>query len=176
MTLVRRMARFLPLGLALLLSSVVLLRQGSVSPSGLAVVGGQAPSFSLPTLQGGTLTLPRGRPVIVNFFASWCPPCRAEWPQIRKAAPLLARQGIAILAIDDTPSEHGLSAVQRMAFPPARGLTILLDPTGMVYQQYLVRDLPTTVFIGSDGVIRRIAPGPETLSEILSRARHLKTP
>jgi peroxiredoxin len=124
------------------------------------VIGYPAPDFALTTLDGEEfrLSAQRGTPVVLNFWATWCPPCRAELPELRAASERHGNQ-VAIVGVNqaETPATVAKSA-------PALGLTfpIPLDKSGTVSRVYGVRSLPTTFFIDRDGVIRQIQNGPLT--------------
>ncbi len=123
-------------------------------------VGHPAPDFTLTTVTGETFTLSalRGRPVVLNFWATWCPPCRAELPELQAASARLTGQ-VQIVGID-----QGESAAQVQAFAASLGLrfTMPLDSDTTVSRLYGVRSLPTTFFIDRGGVIRQIQIGPVT--------------
>jgi thiol-disulfide isomerase/thioredoxin len=128
-------------------------------PSAAPVVGGAAPDFTLPTVEGRSLSLSslRGKPVIINFWATWCAPCRDEMPLIQQAAARYASSGLTVLAID---VQEGEALVQ--PFVEEFGLTfpVLLDKTGEVVSRYRVRGIPTTVFVDREGIIRSVYLGP----------------
>jgi peroxiredoxin len=132
------------------------------------VIGYPAPDFTLTTLDGGEfkLSAQRGTPVVLNFWATWCPPCRAELPELRAASERHADQ-IAIVGVNQAETA---ATVARSA--PDLGLTypIPLDQSGTVSRAYGVRSLPSTFFIDRDGVIREIQNGPlteATLAQLL---------
>jgi cytochrome c biogenesis protein CcmG/thiol:disulfide interchange protein DsbE len=124
-----------------------------------------APDFELPDLDGQTVRLSdlRGRPVLVNFWASWCPSCRAELPALESAYQTYGDQ-VAFLAVDvkepadtvaDFVSSFGLS------------LPIVLDSQGAVSDQlYQIRGIPTSLFIAPDGVVSARHVGPLTEKDI----------
>lgn len=120
-------------------------------------VGYQAPDFSLPTLTGETFTLSEqgGRPVVINFWATWCPPCRAEIPFFQAAARTYYGQ-VAIVGIDD-----GEPASIVASFANELGMTypVPLDEDSSVSKTYRVNSLPTTYFIDQEGVITNIHIG-----------------
>ncbi len=134
-------------------------------------VGFQAPDFTLTTLDGQTLTLSelRGRPVILNFWASWCPPCKAEMPAMQRVYEDYQAQGLHIVAVNSTTTDP-LPNVQ--AFVDQYGLTfpIPLDQEGRVFAAYRVYSLPTTFFIDAQGVIQDIVIGGP-MAEALLRGR-----
>ncbi len=123
-------------------------------------VGHPAPDFSLNALSGEPFTLSelRGTPVVLNFWATWCPPCRAELPELQAASERLAGQ-VAILGVNqaEAPADVG-------AFVTGLGLSfpMPLDVNADASRLYAVRSLPTTFFIDRQGVIRRIQIGPVT--------------
>lgn len=119
-----------------------------------------APDFTLETLQGETVTLSdlRGKAVVVNLWASWCPPCRAEMPALQAAYEADRGRGLEILAVDMTYQDTEQDALR---FIEEFGLTftIPMDRDGTVARQYLLRALPSTFFVGPDGVITKVVIG-----------------
>ena len=127
-----------------------------------------APDFTLTSTDGETFSLSalRGRPVILNFWATWCPPCRAEMPAFEEAWQRYKADGVLILGVNQGESK---SAVERFARQEV-GTTfpLLLDQTTEVGAIYAVRALPTTVFIDADGRIQDLkVGGPLDLASIL---------
>ena len=122
--------------------------------------GFPAPDFTLDTLGGESATLSayRGKVVIVNLWASWCGPCRAEMPAIQKVYAANRERGLEVLAVNGTfqDSESGAQA-----FAQELGLTfpILLDRDGAVSKRYLLRALPSTFFVDRKGIIRSVVFG-----------------
>jgi cytochrome c biogenesis protein CcmG, thiol:disulfide interchange protein DsbE len=129
-----------------------------------------APDFTLQDAQGQTVRLSdlRGRPVLVNLWASWCAPCQAEMPDMQKVYEMYAPRGFTILAVNTTYQDQKSSALD---FVAGRGLTfpILFDLDGTVARQYLVRAMPSSFFIDRQGIIRRVVIGGP-MSEGLLRA------
>lgn len=129
-----------------------------------------APDFTLETTTGETLTLSelRGKPVILNFWASWCPPCRAEMPALQtlyeQAHPDFILLGVNASTQDRLPNAYQLIAEMKLTFP------ILLDTRGTAIAAYRVISLPTTFFIDGQGVIREVVIGGP-LNEAGLRAR-----
>jgi len=142
--------------------------QGKISApkSGFA-----APDFSLSDSSGNTITLSelQGKPVIINIWASWCTPCRAEMPALQKLHEDFKDKGLVILAVNSTIQDSMDSAV---AFAEEYNLTfpILFDSTGSVTDLYDVRALPSTYFIYPDGIISEVIIGGP-MSEALLRTR-----
>lgn len=131
-----------------------------------------APEFELPTLDGNRVRLSdlRGKRVVINFWATWCPPCRAEMPAFVEAYARYRDQGLVILAVNEAED-----AAQVAAFQEAFGLTfpVLLDTRMEVGQRYRVQFLPTTYFVGPDGTILDKVEGGMTRATVLARVQHL---
>ena len=119
-----------------------------------------APDFRLTLLGGGEVALSelRGQVVIVNLWASWCPPCRAEMPALQEAYEAYRDRGLEILAVNTTYQDSQAAAA---GFVQEYGLTfpVPMDQTGEVSRSYLLRALPTSFFIDRDGVIRSVVIG-----------------
>ncbi|MFZ2489355.1 MAG: TlpA disulfide reductase family protein [Anaerolineae bacterium] len=139
---------------------------GRVSPDGVSTalppapaIGHPAPGFALPTLAGDDLALDalRGQPVVLNFWASWCAPCRSEMPELQRLHERLAGAGVRVVGVN-----QGEQPAQAAAFMQTLGLTfpVALDQRTGVSQQYLVNSLPTTFFIDREGVVRSMFIGP----------------
>lgn len=129
-------------------------------------VGSPAPSFTARLLDGGTFSLDGhlendGRPVIVNFWASWCRPCVAEMPALDAAADNNSNVLFLGIAADDT--EANASA---FADEIGVGYPLGIDTTGIIAADYQVFGLPATYAIGSDGNIAEIAYGQLDEAEI----------
>jgi peroxiredoxin len=128
-------------------------------PPAVPLVGRPAPAFQLPTLDGrpASLTDFRGRPVIVNFWATWCEPCKEEMPALQTQTD--AHPELVVLGIDNVES-----AVKVRPFVEQLGIKfpILLDQDGSVVERYRVSGLPTTFFIDGTGILRFVYRGPLT--------------
>jgi cytochrome c biogenesis protein CcmG/thiol:disulfide interchange protein DsbE len=137
--------------------------------------GFPAPDFTLNALGGepATLSAYRGQVVIVNLWASWCGPCRAEMPALQTVYAANQARGLEVLAVNSTYQD---SASDAQAFVHELGLTfpILLDEDGAVSRRYLVRALPSTFFIDRQGVIRTvILGGPMSAATVQSKVEAL---
>lgn len=128
-----------------------------------------APDFSLETPTGEKISLSqmRGQAVLVNIWATWCPPCREEMPTIQKYYEQYKEQGFVVLGINSTVQDNPLDVVP---FVNQYGLTfpILLDETGALGPKYDLRSLPSSFFINRDGSIAEVVIGGP-MSEALLR-------
>lgn len=133
--------------------------------------GFSAPDFNLETIDGKKIQLSelQGKPIIINLWASWCPPCRAEMPALQNVHDTYQNQGLVVLAINATNQDNLQSAID---FTQKHNLTfpILLDVTGKVSNLYQLRSLPTTFFIDESGIIQEIVIGGP-MAEALLRVR-----
>ena len=140
--------------------------------------GFAAPDFSLQTLDGQTVTLSdlRGQAVMINLWASWCPPCRQEMPEILRLYEAHKDQGFTVLAVNSTFQD---TASDARAFAREFGLTfpVLLDETGAVSRRYQLRALPTTFFVDRRGVIQEVVVGgPMTRALVESKVAKIIAP
>jgi len=119
-----------------------------------------APDFTLESLFGDKVTLSdmRGKAIVLNLWASWCPPCRAEMPAIQLVYQENHERGLEVLAVNMTAQDN-LAAVETFVHEFNLTFPILLDTDGEVGITYLMRALPTTFFIDRDGVIQRVIVG-----------------
>jgi peroxiredoxin len=134
-----------------------------------AQVGAVAPDFRLQALAGDTATLAeyRGRPVLLNFWATWCRPCRAEMTDLVAAYDAHRDQDLRVLAINLTDQES-MKDVRAFVRELQMPFPVLLDTKGKVRRGYALRGVPTSVFIDSSGVVRVVNPGPIT-RELIER-------
>ncbi|MHB8577711.1 MAG: TlpA family protein disulfide reductase [Dehalococcoidia bacterium] len=124
-------------------------------------IGEAAPDFTLLDLNGKPVRLHdlRGKTVVMNFWATWCIPCRQEFPELVKLYQANAGQGLVVLGVD---VQESADSVRAFAGQYGAEYPIVIDQTGDVNRQYRVLGLPTTWFIDSAGVIRAQFLGPLT--------------
>ena len=132
-------------------------------PSRPALRAGEpAPDFSLPLLGGGDVALDslRGKVVFVNFWATWCTPCRLEAPSLQRLYAQLKNDGFEVLgiSIDEAKDDE---AVRRFTSDFSLGFPVPLDPAKRVYQTYQVGGVPETYLVGTDGKILEHFIGPQ---------------
>ncbi len=128
--------------------------------------GFAAPNFTLTSTQGESFTLAelKGKVVLVNFWATWCPPCRAEMPALDAAYRAHKDAGFVVLAVDQMESAdivNAFGAKYNLSFP------LLLDGDGAINRQYLVSALPTSFFVDRRGVIRDMMIGGSMSREFI---------
>src|SRR6266498_4881598 len=133
--------------------------------------GFPAPDFELKTLTGETVKLSdlRGHAVLVNLWATWCPPCRTEMQTIETVYNEYKDQGFIVLAVNMTSQD----AAEKIApFVNEQALTypILLDETGDMATAYQMKSLPSSFFINQDGIINEVVIGGP-MAEALLRTR-----
>lgn len=133
--------------------------------------GFNAPDFTLNTLQDESITLSdlRGQAVVVNLWASWCPPCKAEMPALQRVYEEYSTEGVAILAVNAT-NQDDLRAAEKFVKDNGLSFPVLLDIDGNVSRLYGLRSLPTTFFIDPNGKIQEVVVGGP-MAEALLRVR-----
>ncbi len=121
-------------------------------------IGNAAPDFQLQTLDGSTVKLSdyRGKRVMVNFWATWCPPCRAEMPDLEK---FHQNNDVIILAVNLTQTEQSMQEIKDFVHEFELTFPILLDKNIEVANRYAIRPIPTSFMIDSNGIIRNKAFG-----------------
>lgn len=139
-------------------------------------VGEYAPDYTLTTLNGEMVSLSdfKGKKVVLNFWASWCPPCIAEMPQIQAFYQDFENKDVVVLAVNLTESEESIINVSN--FIDAFGLTfpIVLDEKSKMAEIYQVRTIPTTFFLNEKGKIMQKWVGPLTYEQLELMVRELQ--
>lgn len=130
--------------------------------------GNKAPDFELETLDGDEVKLSdyEGERVMVNFWASWCGPCRAEMPDMQK---LHENEDIKILAVNLTDTESSEKNVPNFADDLGLTFSILLDQDNEVAGLYQIQPVPTSYMIDSDGIIQNKALGALNYEQMLQQ-------
>ncbi|HLO29510.1 MAG TPA: TlpA disulfide reductase family protein [Anaerolineales bacterium] len=130
-----------------------------------------APDFELKTTTGESVRLSdlRGQAVLVNLWATWCPPCRAEMKTIEKVYREYKDKGLMVLAVNMTYQDDPL-AVAPFVTDQGLNFPILLDETGTMASDYQLHSLPSSFFIRRDGRIGEVVIGGP-MSEALLRTR-----
>lgn len=134
----------------------------ALAPPGMKVEakqGSLAPDFLLLELGGGDFRLSdlRGKAVIVNFWATWCTPCRKEMPQFVAAYDRYKDEGLEVVAVNVQESP---SIIRPFAEDFGMEFTVVLDKRSAVSDTYRLIGLPTTYFIDREGVVRSMFMGP----------------
>ena len=147
--------------------------KGGINTSLLPKVGEEAPDFVAISPEGEVVHLSdfRGQPVWLNFWGAWCPPCRAEMPDIQTAYEQLQPQGLTLLAISlgDKPSEA-------LNFANLNGVTfdILLDPDRtLTSPTYPIYNFPTHIFIDENGIVRKIVLSEMSADQAIAAAQSI---
>lgn len=170
-------------GFALILICITLaavivgVRVGSrhqVADSAKPIEGFPAPNFSLPDLAGKSIDLKKitasSKVTLINFWATWCAPCRAEIPDFVKLYNRNSSKGLTILAVNlkDQPS-----AIKKFAAKAKMKFTILVDSSGKVGELYQIFSIPSTFIIDQKGTIRSVIKGATNLRVLEERVKPL---
>jgi cytochrome c biogenesis protein CcmG/thiol:disulfide interchange protein DsbE len=162
----RRVVYLLPLALFAVLTGYFLLAlRPGYDPHDLpsAMIDKEAPAFDLAGLNGKGVALDqlKGTPVVINFFASWCVPCRVEQPMLMR---LSNREHVPLYGIDykDTPRD-AMKLLAQFGDPYRR---VGLDPDGQVGLDFGVYGVPETYVLDSTGHIRKRFVGPLTAEDV----------
>lgn len=131
----------------------------------LAQKGGTVTDFTIGALDGDPIALAdyEGEVIIMNFWATWCPPCRAEMPGINRFYEAYKDDGLVVLAINEEESAETVRPfiqTNNFSFP------VLLDSEGRVAQQYSTRSFPTTFIIDRQGIIQHVQTGEISEDEL----------
>ncbi len=136
---------------------------GDTVVSGPPVPGKRAPDFSAEDLSGASASLSdyAGKPVILNFWATWCPPCKAEIPELVR----LYRDNTtdaALVSVNMTSTERDVTSVKSFVLKENIDFPVLLDLSGSLARLYGVSSIPTTFIIDTDGTVRLVHTGAVT--------------
>jgi len=130
-------------------------------------VGQQAPDFTTSDLHEHMHTFEayRGHPLVLNFWATWCEPCRKEMPLLQALYETYHTTGLILLAVSQDTSDR-TDAIR--SYVDASGFTfpVLLDPQGSIATSYNVHLLPSTVFVNAQGMVTAKHHGPMVQTQI----------
>lgn len=125
--------------------------------------GEVAPNFELKTLEGENVKLSdyRGKKVILNFWATWCPPCRAEMPHMQKYYEQHAKEdNVEILAVNLTTVDHGMEKITSFVSEYGLSFPVLLDSEGEMGSIYQAVTIPTSYLLDTQGRVQSKFAGP----------------
>lgn len=133
-----------------------------------------APGFSLQDVKGNTINLGdfRGKPILLNFWATWCEACKAELPSMQRLYEEASSQGVEVVAI--AIDRRNFDRVQKYAKEYNLTFPVLWDPEQKVRKHYFIMGLPTTYLIGPKGKLKGYASGarvwdsPDSIRALIS--------
>ena len=137
---------------------------GSEVQTSGSLLGKPAPAFTLKNPSGKTVSLQqlRGKPVIVNFWATWCAPCREEMPELEQLYREYQDKGLVVLgvSVDDSSSAKQVPELLKEGNPAVGSYTfpVALDQNQEVLRQYHVVGVPSSFFVDAKGTVRAIQP------------------
>ena len=142
----------------IIMTSVLLITGCSTGPGQGPRVGQPAPDFQFQTADGQSTSLSnlRGKPVLLNFWATECPPCVWEMPWLQEVYEEWSAKGLVLLAINIGESS---SRVQEFMQSEGLSLPVVLDEEGDIAQKYNIIGIPSTFFVDKEGVIRAMRIG-----------------
>ena len=163
------MNKMLKVILLLMVVSGLFIASCSTGTNQNPVIGEPAPDFQYQDADGQSVSLSdlQGKPVLINFWATRCSPCRMEMPYLQQVYTEWSGKGLVFLAIN-----NGDSASRVGEFMQSQGFSfpVLLDTRGSITQSYNIVGLPTTFFIDKDGIIQDLKVGAfRSVAEIESR-------
>ncbi|MDD5083048.1 MAG: TlpA disulfide reductase family protein [Dehalococcoidales bacterium] len=168
------------LGLALLMVAGLVMTGCATTPTEPNAVEGTAvgnfpPDFQLKSLTGETITLSelRGQPVLINFWATWCGPCRYEMPFLQQIFADKANERLVILAVNIGET---LETADQFVKDNNLSFTVLLDTNRDLVPKYGLRYIPTTFLIGRDGTIQYVKSGAYTSKSELENSLKIILP
>ncbi|MDE2481604.1 MAG: TlpA family protein disulfide reductase [bacterium] len=161
--------RVLLIATALVVAALIVIpffRSDGTRPAGPAgLAGSQAPVYTMQTDAGASASLAayRGKIVVMNLWASWCPPCRAEMPDLERLYEQYRGRGVVVVGVN-----QGEAPARAAAFASSLGITfpIWVDDQQRYGRVYAALGLPTTVLVGRDGVVVRGFDGALTLAQM----------
>lgn len=155
----------------LFVASLVVLAGCSAQQTQVAAVGAVAPAFSETTVTGSTLSMEslKGKPLYLSFFATWCPPCNEEAPDVEEISKTYASQGLQVVGVDVL--ENQAKAKQ---FVDAHHLSYpAIVDSGALRDAYNINGMPVNVFIDKTGVVKKIEIGELSKAEMLADVKSI---
>ena len=150
------------------------LRPGGSDTGGLPAIGEPAPDFAAVDKDGKLVSLSdfAGQPIWLNFWGSWCPPCRAEVPDMIQAWNVIEDRDVALVAVSlEEPAEDAFSYAEEVGME----FVVLSDPDREAIQgKYRVRSFPTHLFIDADGIVRDISLTPMSAQTAVQKAEAIR--
>lgn len=140
--------------------------------SGITMVNRPAPDFTLTTFKGTTISLEglKGKPIVINFWASWCPPCRLEAPLLERTWRAYKNRDVVFIGVDvQDREEDALNFIREFDITYPNGP----DPTGEISIDYGVSGLPVTFFVSRKGEIIRRWVGAIERSVLISSIKEI---
>ncbi len=142
---------------------------GGGSAPTVAAIGSPAPPFDEATAAGGMLSMASlaGKPVYLNFFASWCPPCNEEAPSVNAVAQEFKSRGLAVVGVDvleDRQKAQQFITEHHLSYPA------VID-SGALRDAYEINGMPVHVFIDRTGIVRKIVVGELTKAKMEADVR-----
>lgn len=147
-------------------------QEPATGKSGITRVGKQAPEFTLPLFNGGEFVLQEylRKPVIINFWASWCPPCREEAPRLERTWRAYKKQGVVFVGVDiQDPEDYARAYIREFDITYPNGP----DTAGKITIDYGVVGIPVTFFVDREGVIARRFVGAITERKLVAWTEEL---
>lgn len=122
------------------------------------VVNKPAPGFTLPDGAGAEVSLDdfAGRVVFLDFWASWCPPCKEEMPELKKLAARYSPEDLVVVAANIDKARSNADRFLSTLGPLPEGMVVLYDPAGDVIADFRARAMPTSFIIDGSGTIRYV--------------------
>ncbi|MBI3584865.1 MAG: TlpA family protein disulfide reductase [Nitrospinae bacterium] len=144
------------MGKILIKASIIFLLLFISSPLWAAWINDKSPYFTLQDIKGSAVSLGvlKGKVVYINFWASWCPPCKEEFPELNKLAEKYNDSDFIILAVNVDKVKSNMDDFLSKMPLPSKNMIILVDPKAAVVSSYNARAMPTSFIVDKEGVIR----------------------
>lgn len=155
--------------LAILLLTIVYITftTGKQEKKEALVVGLEAPDFEVVDLEGNIFRLSdyRGKGVVLNFWGTWCKPCKREFPAMERQYKHFDEQGVKLIAINNDQTDL---EVQTYVKNMDMTFQVAIDKTRSILNAYNVVPLPTTILINQDGIVEKVITGEMTEAQIIA--------